>query len=167
MNARLARMVASAGGIGFLRPGPGTWGSAAAVAAGYGLHAAGGPAALVLATLTAALAGWWATAEATRGAPDKDPGWIVIDEIAGQWLALWPVSAGAAAAGVEGWKLWPGWLAAFLAFRLFDIWKPGWVGRADRRADALGVMLDDLIAGVFAALTVAALAALSHGVLMR
>jgi len=167
VKARIARIVASVGGVGFLRPAPGTWGAAVALAAGYGLHAAGGPVAVVLATLAATLAGWWATAEATRGAPDKDPGWIVIDEVAGQWLTLWPVSAGAAAAGVEGWRLWPGWLAAFVLFRLFDIWKPGWVGRADRRGDALGVMLDDLVAGVFAALGVAALAALSHGVLMR
>jgi phosphatidylglycerophosphatase A len=62
--------------------------------------------------------------------------------------------------------LWPGLIAAFVLFRLFDIWKPGPVGWADRRDDALGVMLDDVIAGVLGAIAVVALAALAHGVLM-
>ena len=63
-------------------------------------------------------------------------------------------------------RLWPGWIAAFVLFRLFDIWKPWLAGRADARGDALGVMLDDVVAGVFAALGVIALAALFHLVLM-
>ncbi len=49
---------------------------------------------------------------------------------------------------------WPGWVAAFLFFRLFDIWKPWLIGRADRRGDAAGVMLDDLWAGLFAGMAV-------------
>jgi phosphatidylglycerophosphatase A len=57
-------------------------------------------------------------------------------------------------------------LTAFLAFRLFDIWKPGPVGLADRRGDPLGVMLDDVIAGGLASLIVVVLAAFSHLVLM-
>jgi phosphatidylglycerophosphatase A len=61
--------------------------------------------------------------------------------------------------------LWPGWVAAFVLFRLFDITKPGPVGWADRRGDALGVMLDDVIAGVFAAVGVVILAGLSHAVM--
>jgi phosphatidylglycerophosphatase A len=68
--------------------------------------------------------------------------------------------------GWEGWLPWPAPVAAFLFFRLFDIWKPGWVGRADRRGDAAGVMLDDLIAGVFAGLATLGAAFLAHG-LMR
>ena len=60
---------------------------------------------------------------------------------------------------------WPGWIAAFVLFRFFDITKLGPVGWADRRGDPLGVMLDDVIAGVFAALGVLALAALYHGAL--
>ncbi len=61
---------------------------------------------------------------------------------------------------------WPGWIAAFLFFRLFDIWKPGPIGRADRRGDAAGVMLDDLWAGVFAGIARLVAAGLAHGVLM-
>jgi len=60
---------------------------------------------------------------------------------------------------------WPGIVVAFLFFRLFDIWKVGPVGWADRRGDPLGVMLDDVIAGIFAAAIVLVSAALSHGVL--
>ena len=70
-------------------------------------------------------------------------------------------------AGVDVLALWPGWIAAFVGFRLFDIWKPGPVGWADRRDDAVGVMLDDIVAGVMAALLVVALAAAYHGWIMQ
>lgn len=159
----MIRLVASFLGTGFLRPGPGTWGSLAALPVAWALHTLGGFPALVAATVLALALGWWATAEALRSDPDPDPGWIVIDEVAGMWIALMPVSLGAAHAGVAVLALWPGWVVAFLAFRLFDIWKPGPVGWADRRGGAFGVMLDDAIAGVFAAVAVMAGAAIAHG----
>lgn len=162
----MTRLIATFMGIGFLRPAPGTWGSLAALPAAWALHVLGGFPALALATLAAFAAGWWAIAAETRGQDDADPSEIVIDEVVGQWIALWPVSAGAWAMGTDITRLWPGWVVAFLAFRLFDIWKPGPVGRADRRGDALGVILDDVIAGVLAALTGLAGAALAHGVLL-
>ena len=90
----------------------------------------------------------------------------MIDEVAGQWVALFPVSYGAMFAGVPITALWPGWVVGFLAFRLFDILKPGPVGWADRRDDPLGVMLDDVIAGALAALVVAISGALYHVFLM-
>jgi len=89
-----------------------------------------------------------------------------VDEVVGQWIALAPLSYAAWDRGIDILAMWPGWIAAFVLFRLFDIWKPLWVGWADRRGDALGVMLDDVIAGVFAAIGVLALAAFAHGVLM-
>jgi phosphatidylglycerophosphatase A len=58
-------------------------------------------------------------------------------------------------------------VTSFIAFRLFDIWKPGPVGWADRKHGPLGVMLDDLIAGVMAAVVVVALAVLAHEVFIR
>jgi phosphatidylglycerophosphatase A len=58
-------------------------------------------------------------------------------------------------------------LAAFVFFRLFDIWKPWLVGRADRRGDAPGVMIDDLWAGLFAGIASILAAGLAHGLLMR
>lgn len=160
------RWIASVGGIGYLRPAPGTWGSLAALPLAYTLHLAGGFWLLVFATLVALALGWWATAEVTRGAEDHDPSWIVIDELVGQWIALFPVSFGAGMMGVDLWRLWPGWVAGFLLFRLFDIRKPWLVGWLDRRNDVGGVMLDDVMAGVFAALVAIVLAGLYHGAIM-
>ena len=153
--------------VGHMRPAPGTWGSLAAIPAAWGLHLLGGPWALSVGIAVSFALGWWATSLETKGKADHDPSEIVIDEVAGQWLAFLPVSIGAAHTGDALTALWPGWIAAFVLFRLFDIWKPGLVGWADRRSDPLGVMLDDIVAGVFAAVGVVALAALSHGVLMR
>lgn len=150
--------------IGHLRPGPGTWGSLAAIPAAWGLHALGGPVLLALGVALAFTLGWWSTTLEIRGKDDHDPSEIVIDEVAGQWLAFLPVSIGAAHAGVVLTALWPGWITAFVAFRLFDIWKPGPIGWADRRGDALGVMLDDILAGIAAALCVMLGAWLAHWV---
>ena len=99
---------------------------------------------------------------------DPDRPEIVIDELVGQWIALCAPSAGFWFAGLPADRFpWPGWVAAFVFFRVFDIWKPWLVGRADRRSDTAGVLLDDLWAGLFAALCTMAAAGLSHGVLMR
>jgi phosphatidylglycerophosphatase A len=160
----MTRLIATFFLVGHLRPAPGTWGSLAALPVAWALHVVGGPLALALAALVAFASGWWATAVQTEGKDDHDPSEIVIDEVAGQWLALLPVSVGAAHAGVAITALWPGWVVAFVAFRLFDIWKPGPIGWADRRGDALGVMLDDVLAGVAAALCVMLGAWLAHGV---
>lgn len=163
----LAEVVATFARVGYLKPAPGTWGSLVAIPLFWALHEWGGPVVVVLAIAVIFVAGMWSTAEMTRGAQDHDPSEIVIDEVAGQWIALLPVSIGAAAMGVDSTLLWPGYLTAFIAFRAFDIWKPLWVGKADARGDALGVMLDDVIAGVMAAVVVVLLAGLSHGVLMQ
>jgi phosphatidylglycerophosphatase A len=148
--------------VGNLRPAPGTWGSAAAIPLAWALHVAGGFWLVFLATLAVTVLGWWAVGEATRDSTDKDPSEIVIDEVAGQWIALWPVSLGAQMAGADFWALWPGVLTAFIAFRLFDILKPGPVGWADRQEGAFGVMADDVIAGWLAAMVVAVLAVVAH-----
>ncbi|MFT6605557.1 MAG: phosphatidylglycerophosphatase A [Halocynthiibacter sp.] len=160
---RFARMIATVFYVGTLRPAPGTWGSAAALPLMWLLHQLGGFPLVVLATLAVFALGWWATIEATRGEADHDPSEIVIDEVAGQWLALWPVSYGAMFMGADVLALWPGWIAGFVLFRLYDITKPGPVGWADRKHTPLGVMLDDMVAGLLAALTVIALGALWHG----
>lgn len=161
----LATLIGTVAGTGNIRPAPGTWGSLVALPIAWGLHQAGGVPMLLVACVVVFVAGWWATIEITRGKEDHDPSEIVIDEVIGQWIALLPLSFGAARMGVDINVLWPGWIAAFVLFRLFDILKPGPVGWADRRNDALGVMLDDVIAGAFAALGVLGLAALYHLVL--
>jgi len=157
----IARAIATVGGVGLLRPAPGTWGSVAALPLGWAVMQAG-PVVFTLVCLGLGPVAWWATREATRGGGDHDPSEIVIDEVLGQWIALLPLVWGAARAGVPVHALWPGWIAALLLFRLFDIWKPGPVGWADRRSDALGVVLDDAVAGALAAIGVMILAGAAH-----
>ena len=160
----MKRAFNTVGYVGLLKPAPGTWGSLAAVPLAWGLHAIGSFPLLIAATVLVSLLGIWTIGQAL-GTGHEDPPEIVIDEVAGQWIALWPVSIGATHAGAGFWDLYPGVIAAFLAFRLFDIWKPGPIGWADRRGGGLGVMLDDLIAGVFAALTVGLLAYVAHSLM--
>jgi len=161
------KALATLGPLGHLKPAPGTWGSAAAIPVAWVLHALGGFPVLVAATVLVTVLGTWATARYLETAQTQDPSEVIIDEVVGQWIALWPVSAGLWIAGTDPWVFpWPGWVTAFVAFRLFDIWKPGPVGWADRRPGAWGVMLDDIIAGLISACVVTLLAALAHGVLM-
>lgn len=166
MTHPLAQLTATVCYVGYLRPAPGTWGSAVALPLAWALHQIGGFPILAIATIAYFCAGWWATAQMTRGTTDHDPSEIVADEVVGQWIALAPLSYAAWDRGLDVLVMWPGWIAAFALFRLFDIWKPWLVGQADQRGDALGVMLDDVIAGVFAAIGVLALAGFAHGVLM-
>jgi phosphatidylglycerophosphatase A len=126
------RAIASLGGIGFLKPAPGTWGSLAVMPL-----ALLPPWVALLAAVIFTVLGYWALTRLPE--TTADPGWVVVDEAAGQSLAL------AAATG------WLGVLLAFALFRLFDITKPGPVGWADRRKGAFGVMADDVIAGAMAA----------------
>jgi len=133
--SRLATRIASLGGIGFLPIAPGTWGSAAVLPVAL----LGPQAALLLAVLLTAAAAWALPRVLPKNA---DPGWVVIDEGAGQALALAALPLGTG---------WLGVALAFALFRLFDIAKPGPVGWADRQPGAFGVLLDDLIAGALAA----------------
>ena len=162
----MIRLINTLGYVGLLRPAPGTWGSLAALPLALLIYVIGGPWLLLVKTVAVAALGVWTIGQQINGQADKDPSEIVIDEVAGQWIALLPVAFGAWHAGAAVTALWPGWLAAFILFRLFDIWKPGPIGWADRRGDALGVMLDDVIAGIFAGLGVALLAGITHGLLM-
>lgn len=162
----MTRLIATFGGVGLLRPAPGTWGSLAALPLGYGLHWLGGFPLLLLATVLLGLIGYWATAAELAGAADQDPAEIVVDEVVGQWIALFPLSAGLWLMGAPPALFpWPGWVGGFLMFRVFDIWKPGPVGWADRLRGPAGVMLDDIVAGLLAAICVAVAAAISHGLL--
>ncbi len=133
-----AYVVATMGGIGLVRWFPGTWGSMLVLPAVL----LGPLPCLALGLLVAAL-GWWATWQVLRERPGAaDPHWIVIDEGAGQLLALAGLPLDANATGM---------VMAFALFRALDILKAGPVGWADRQGGAFGVMLDDLIAGAIAA----------------
>ncbi|MEM9582087.1 MAG: phosphatidylglycerophosphatase A [Pseudomonadota bacterium] len=159
----LSTFIATFAYSGFLRPAPGTWGSAAAIPALWLLWVLGGLWLVILATIAAFFAGWWATERYIATSTSHDPSEVVIDEVVGQWVALWPVALGLLHSGVSFWTLYPGILVAFLAFRLFDILKPGPIGWADRRGDALGVMLDDVFAGIAAAICVIIGGVAAHG----
>jgi phosphatidylglycerophosphatase A len=155
-------------GIGYLRPGSGTWASALAVLMGYLLHATLGFPGFALVTLAVTLLGFWSIASALPQMANSDPSEFVIDEVAGQWIALLPASAGFWHAGLDPWSFpWPAWLGAFVLFRLFDIWKPGPIGWADRIESPAGVMLDDIFAGLIAAVFLIGAAGLYHGVLAQ
>ena len=158
----IARAVATVGGLGLLPKAPGTWASAAAVPAAWLLHWAGGFALLAAATVAVTALGWWATAQLVEG--DEDPSEIVVDEVVGMWLSLWPLSFGLSQAGVAPHVFpWPGWVGGFLLFRLFDILKPPPVSWCERAGGAAGVMLDDLAAGALAAVLVTLTAGVAHG----
>ncbi|MDO6589552.1 phosphatidylglycerophosphatase A [Loktanella sp. D2R18] len=148
--------------VGHIRPAPGTWGSLAALPAGWAIYMVAGPWGLIAGVVVSYVLGVWATRVETQGKDNHDPSEIVIDEVCGQWIALLPLAFGAANNGVAITALWPGWIAAFALFRLFDITKWGPVGWADRMHGPTGVMLDDVIAGIFAAIGVVALAAAYH-----
>ena len=151
-----ALALATAGGAGFAPVAPGTFGAAVGVAL-YALLAARVPVLLVPVLLGVSAAGTWASGEAERVFGRHDDGRIVIDEVAGQLLALLPLAVLAPAHGVAPLPL----LAGFVAFRAFDIAKPLPVRWAERSLPGgLGVMADDLVAGALAAAVVGPLAAL-------
>ncbi len=163
----LSRLLSVWFGAGLLKPAPGTWGSAVAIAMGLVIHGIGSFPLLLIATIAVTAAGFWAVGRELAERPGEDPGEIVIDEVAGQWLALCFPSCGFWLMGLDSWHFpYPGWVAAFVFFRLFDIWKPWLVGRADQRGDARGVMLDDLWAGLFAGVATMLAAGIAHGFLM-
>jgi phosphatidylglycerophosphatase A len=133
----VARWVAAGFGTGYAPVAAGTVASAAATLAGAALLWVS-PLLLAAAAALAAAGGFWAVRHA---AIEGDPGWVVIDEFAGQWLALLGLGA-----------VTPlGLLLAFVLFRLFDVTKLGPIGWADRQHGAFGVMADDVIAGAVAA----------------
>jgi phosphatidylglycerophosphatase A len=89
--------------------------------------------------------GIWASGFECRACGRDDPSYIVIDEVSGQWITI----AGAATLN------WKSWLLAFLLFRLFDIWKPAPVRQLEDLPGGVGVMADDVMAGVYGALVLA------------
>lgn len=138
-----AWLVATALGAGRLKPGPGTWGSLAAMvvwfAVAAGTHASA--AVVIWSTLAAAivatLVGIPAATIVERESGREDPGFVVIDEVAGQWIVLigCPVN-------------WEHALLGLALFRLFDIVKPWPVRKLERLPAGTGIMLDDVAAGI-------------------
>ena len=132
--------LATLGPIGHLRPAPGTIGSLFALATGY-MIASFSLGVLVAAILTISILGIFAAERYRERTGKKDASEVIIDEIAGQWVPLVIIPLDVK---------W--YIAAFLLFRFFDISKIGPVGHAEKFMGGIGVMADDLVAGILAAL---------------
>jgi phosphatidylglycerophosphatase A len=132
-------------GCGLMRPAPGTWGTLGALPVGILIYALTGWIGLTIATIAITIVGYWAAGKFEEQSGEHDNGAIVIDEVAGVWIALIPAALSI-----------PYVITAFLLFRFFDILKPWPISWADKKLPgALGVMADDIIAGIFAALIIA------------
>ena len=130
-----------------MKPAPGTWGSLAALPVGWLLLSLGGPAALIVASLALFGLGIWAATVFFAKTGRHDVRQIVVDEVVGQWLPLLAVGALPADRSAG----WLEYLLAFALFRLFDVVKPWPIGWLDRHVHGgVGVMLDDIVAGLFA-----------------
>jgi len=108
--------------------------------------------ALIVATVAVTAAGLWASGRVERMVGRKDPGVIVIDEVAGMMVSVLFLP-----------RTWPVLLTAFFLFRLFDVWKPFPARQSQVITGGVGVMIDDLIAGAYA-LAVVAVARLTFGI---
>ena len=153
-----AWLIATFFGAGYLKPGPGTYGSVAATVlwlfAGWLVHHNTQTLTLVTAAgvVLATAIGIPAATRVAREAGREDPPFVVIDEVAGQWIALLLVP-----------PLWTNALLALLFFRFFDILKPPPIRRFEALPEGTGIVADDLVAGLFAlAATQAVLHLLLH-----
>ena len=151
-------LVATFFGVGFLKPGPGTWGSLATTILWAAAISSFAPTMRLWATIIAAvvvtLIGIPAATQVSRAFGVEDPQFIVIDEVAGQLVALIAVPLA-----------WKTFLAGFILFRVFDIWKPFPIRRLERLPEGAGIVVDDLGAGIYALIVVHLL--LHFGLLMK
>ena len=156
--AKLNKFISTFFYVGFLRPAPGTWGSIAGIVLAYILLITIGFLAFFIILIFTIIIGFWSTKNYIKNSSEKsDPSEVVIDEVIGQWITILPVGYILEIDGFLKDGLWFVWLWAFVSFRFFDITKLGLIGWADNLGGALGVLLDDILAGIAAGLTVAVL----------
>ena len=166
---RLALLIATGFGLGYLPKAPGTWGSLAGIGLFYAMfvypldlffepHTESTVIAPFMPMVVTALVGVWAAGRIAKSTRLQDPSIVVIDEISGQLITMYPIT-------LLHWHpdmhfFWepeyqPGWqylLAGFILFRVFDIWKPWPVRAAEKLPGGWGIMADDWVAGIYAAL---------------
>ena len=152
-----ATLIATFFGIGRMRPGPGTWGSAAAVmlwvAIAYAIAPALRTPVIIALAILVTVIGIPAATVISRASNVKDPQFVVIDEVAGQLIALIAVPLA-----------WKTFLAGFILFRMFDIVKPPPVRQLEKLPEGTGIVLDDVAAGLYA---LALMQLLLHSGLLR
>jgi phosphatidylglycerophosphatase A len=141
---RVALALATWFGCGFAPKGPGTAGSLGAIAVMLVMTMGAGwtPRQAMIAAAALLLPAIWAAGRVAAMKGNEDPQIVVVDEVVGQWMAL---------SGANAWN-WQNVLGAFLLFRLFDIWKPAPVRQLERLHGGVGIVADDLMAGIYAAL---------------
>ena len=141
-----------------MRPAPGTWGSIAAIVLAYTFMITMGFSSFLFIFLFTIIVGFWSTKNYIKKSSEKsDPSEVVIDEVIGQWITILPIGYILEIDEFLKDGLWFVWLWAFVCFRFFDIMKLGIIGWADNLDGALGVLLDDILAGIAAGLTVTVL----------
>jgi phosphatidylglycerophosphatase A len=140
---RLHTLIATVFGCGYSPAAPGTAGSLAGILIAWALISGAGLSPLVLIPLTVLLTpvGIWAASATARDLGREDPGLVVVDEVLGQWLT--------AAAIVR--PTWQSYILAFSLFRIFDITKPWPIRKLERLHGGLGIVADDLLAGIYGA----------------
>jgi phosphatidylglycerophosphatase A len=141
-----AFLIATWFGCGFAPVAPGTAGSLAGLLIAIGLFYFGGYGRGTLLLLTAILLApaIWAAGVVARQINQKDPQIVVVDEVIGQWITL-------AGAATFNWKTW---LAAFVLFRLLDMWKPVPARQLESLSGGWGIVADDVMAGLYGALAI-------------
>lgn len=144
-------LIATFFGVGLIPFAPGTIASLVAVIIAIAACHFLGASALFVLTIMALGLGFWVT-NASHTNPVEDAPEIVIDEVAGQWIAALPIPLFLSQTPSSFWPHWA-WLVALVLFRIFDIWKPGLIGRIDRHPASMNgsIMLDDVLAGLCAA----------------
>ena len=130
-------------GVGYLPLIPGTFGSLVGVGIFLLLVQRVSPLVIVVSILVITFAGFWAASRTEELSGRKDPGKVVVDEVAGQMIALLPLTFFATTALAV--------IVSFILFRLFDIVKPYPAGRLEGLKGGFGIMCDDLVAGAYAA----------------
>ncbi|HNQ62304.1 MAG TPA: phosphatidylglycerophosphatase A [Bacteroidia bacterium] len=138
MSRRVEKLIASAGGIGYLPLAPGTWAAIIALITWYFLHHVFvfSPALQLLLVLSALVLGLWSSIR-LEGEWGKDPSQIVMDEWVGMWITCLFLPASLEIL-----------LIALVVFRILDIWKPLFIRSAEKLKGGIGVMMDDVLAGI-------------------
>ena len=153
---KVNKLISSFFYVGFLRPAPGTWGSIVGIILAYIVLKIVTFVTFCLLLLFVILIGFWSTKKYVEKSSKKsDPAEVVVDEVIGQWIAVLPIGYMIQLPEINVEGLWFVWIWAFVSFRFFDIIKLGLVGWADNLGGALGVILDDILAGIAAGFTVA------------
>jgi phosphatidylglycerophosphatase A len=136
-------LVATFFGIGYMKPGPGTWGSAAGLVLwavlAYRLPASARTPANIILAVVVTMIGIPAATQVARAFAKKDPQFVVIDEVAGQLITL-----------IAAPLTWKTFLAGLILFRAFDIVKPPPVRQLEKLPEGTGIVLDDVAAGLYA-----------------